>query len=64
MTPLEIARKNQEELKTKPPCNKCIKSERVGNTLFCTVTGKAILPQHENICICRGKRLKESEETE
>lgn len=61
MTPLEIARKNQEELKTKPPCNKCPKSERVGNALFCTVTGKMILPQHKNLCICRGERLKEIE---
>ena len=61
MTPLEKARKNQEEWKTKPPCCKCPKSERVGNALFCAVTDKMILPQHEYICICRGERLKEIE---
>lgn len=59
MTPLEKAKKNQEEWKAKPPCCKCPKSERVGNALFCTVTGKAILPQHETLCICKGERLKE-----
>lgn len=64
MTPLEIARKKVQEEKERPPCNKCVKSERVGNLLFCTVTGKAILPQHESLCICRGKRLREKERGE
>lgn len=59
MTPLEIARKNAEIEKTQPPCCKCPKSERVGDLLFCTVTGKGILPQHESLCLCRGERLKE-----
>lgn len=61
MTPLEIARANllKEE---EPPCKDCPKSERVKELLFCTVTGKIILPQHEHLCICRGKRLAENEE--
>lgn len=61
MTPLEIAKNRQEELKTKPPCKLCPKSERVRNILYCQVTGKIIMPQFEDICICRGKRLKEIE---
>ncbi len=64
MTPLEIARKNQEEWKTKPPCRKCPKSERIDNVLYCQVTGKIILPRFEHLCLCKGKRLKESEDTE
>lgn len=58
MTPLEIAKKNQEEWKTKPPCNKCPKSERVEQTLYCGVDGKIILPRFEHICCCLGKKLK------
>lgn len=59
MTPLEKAKKNKEEWKAKPPCCKCPKSERVGNILYCQVTGKIIMPQFENLCVCRGERLKE-----
>lgn len=67
MTPLEIAKANllreeEEKKHPKPPCKDCPKSERVKELLFCSVTGKIILPQHEHICICRGKRFEESED--
>jgi hypothetical protein len=57
MTPLEIAKKNQEKWRTKPPCYKCPKSERVEGTLYCGVDGKIILPRFEHICCCLGKKL-------
>lgn len=59
MTPLEIAKKRQEEMKTKPPCKYCPKSERVKDTLYCGVDGKIILPRFEDICCCLGKKLME-----
>jgi hypothetical protein len=62
MTPLEIAKKNQEQRKTKPPCDKCPKSERIEGTLYCGVDGKIILPRFEHICCCLGKKLIERSE--
>lgn len=57
MTPLEKARdraKNPEP----PACKDCPESERVGNLLYCQVSGKIIMPMHEHLCVCRGERLQ------
>ena len=54
MTPLERARERQSLPK---PCKECNKGERVNGVLYCQVSGKIILPQLEDICLCRGKRL-------
>ena len=58
MTPLERAKKKAEEGKKQTACEDCSKSERVGNLLYCQVSGKIIMPQYENISCCRGKRLE------
>ena len=55
MTPLEKAKLKATMPK---PCGECPKGERVGNVLYCGVSGKIILPRFEGICICRGERLK------
>lgn len=55
LTPLEMA-KSKEKRNT---CKTCCKGERVGNVLYCGVTGKIILPMFENVEICRGEYLKE-----
>ena len=57
MTPLEKA-KRQAENPQPPACKDCNQSERVGDLLYCQVSGKIIMPQYENISCCRGKRLK------
>lgn len=54
MTPLEMAKAKQKELS----CATCPKSERVNGVLYCGVSGKIILPRFENICVCRGTRIK------
>ena len=55
LTPLEMAK-----LKVKRnTCKTCSKSERVGNVLYCGVSGKIILPMFEDVEICYGKYLKE-----
>ena len=61
MTPLEMAKKRAAEPPAPPVCAECHKSERVGNLLFCGVTGKIIMPRFEDISVCRGKRFKEGE---
>lgn len=45
------------EINVKPGCKECSKSVRLGNLLYCTVSGRAILPHHQHICVCRGKLL-------
>jgi hypothetical protein len=62
MTPLEIAKANLLKEKKTPPCKDCPKSERVNEVLYCSVTGKIIMPMHEHLCICQGKRLEERKE--
>ena len=54
MTALERAKKNNQPQEPRP-CRECELSERYGNALYCTVNGKMILPQHEELCLCRGK---------
>lgn len=55
LTPLEMAK-----LKAKRnTCKTCSKSERVGNFLYCGVSGKIILPMFEDMEICRGRHLEE-----
>ena len=55
LTPLEMAK-----LKAKPnTCKTSSKSERVGNVLYCGVSGKIILPMFEDVEICRGRHLEE-----
>lgn len=56
MTPLEKVLAKQNEPK---PCGECPKSQRVNNVLYCTVSGKIILPRFEHICLCKGERLRE-----
>ena len=58
MTPLEKACLRAEE---PPACKDCPESERVGNALYCKISGKMILPRFEHISLCRGERLKERE---
>lgn len=58
MTPLEIAKQMAEQKKSQPACEDCPKSERVGNLLYCQISGKIIMPQYEKISCCRGERLK------
>ena len=62
MTPLEKAKQKAEQSKSKPACKDCNKSERVGNLLYCQISGKIIMPQYENISCCRGERLRERKE--
>lgn len=62
MTPLEKAKRMAEETKKQPACEDCPKSERVGNLLYCQISGKIIMPQYENVSCCRGNRLKEGAE--
>lgn len=54
MTPLEMARARAKKIS----CATCPKSERVNGVLYCGVSGKIILPRFENICVCRGMRIK------
>lgn len=61
MTPLERALKKKNEPK---PCNKCDNSVRVDNVLYCKISGKIILPMFEDVCLCKGTRLKEREKNE
>jgi hypothetical protein len=56
MTPLEKARLRAKE---PPACKDCPESERVGNVLYCTISGKMILPRFEHISLCRGERRKD-----
>jgi hypothetical protein len=60
MTPLEKAKQKAEQAKRQPTCKDCHKSERFENLLYCKISGKIILPQFEDICCCRGKRLEET----
>ena len=53
MTPLEKAKAKESQPK---PCGECPKSERVNGVLYCSVSGKIIMPRFEHICLCRGKR--------
>lgn len=53
MTPYELAKDKEKQPK---PCGKCEKSERINEVLYCTVSGKIILPRFENLSICNGKR--------
>lgn len=62
MTPLEKTKQKAEQAKSQPACEDCHKSERVGNLLYCQISGKIIMPQYENISCCRGDRLKEGKE--
>ena len=59
MTPLEKAKQKLSLSKSYPSCVECHRSERVGNLLYCQISGKIIMPQYENISCCRGERLKE-----
>nr|DAP18073.1 MAG TPA: zinc-ribbon domain protein [Caudoviricetes sp.] len=54
-TPLEIAKNDTS-------CRNCEKSERVRGVLYCQVSGKLILPKFEDVCCCRGTRLKGGQE--
>ncbi len=58
MNPLELA-KSRKASKI-PACKDCSKSERVDNVLYCSVTGKIILPIHEDMCVCGGERLEDT----
>lgn len=53
MTPLEKAREMT--------CRKCQKMEVVGKIAYCSVSGKMLLPSLLDTCVCRGERLKESD---
>lgn len=64
MTPLEKAKQKAEQAKRSPACKDCPKSERVGNLLYCQISGKIIMPQFEDISCCRGERLREGEQNE
>ena len=54
MTPLEKAREMT--------CRKCQKMEVVGEIAYCSVNGKILLPSLLDTCVCRGERLKESDD--
>ena len=54
LTPLEKAEQKQKY----PPCAECPKSKRIGKILYCSVDGRIIMPQFEDICCCKGKKLK------
>ena len=56
MTALEKAKARKAIQK---PCKECRKSERVNSVLYCQVSGKIIMPRFEDMCLCRGERLKE-----
>lgn len=36
-------------------CGKCEKAERVNGILYCSASGKIIMPRFYDICLCRGK---------
>lgn len=55
MTALERAKAAAQEPKT---CKDCPKSERFNGALYCTVNGKLIMPQFEDLCLCHGKLLE------
>lgn len=58
-TPLEMARTRHQENLLNPPCKDCSKSERVDGILYCSVSGKIILPRYEIISCCNGRRYLE-----
>ena len=50
--------KNAKKIQQEPkPCKKCPKSKRIDGDLYCTVNGKKIMPQFEDLCLCHGKLL-------
>lgn len=59
MTALEKAKKAAQEPKS---CKNCDKSARVNGALYCSVNGKLILPQFEDLCLCRGKLREKNNE--
>lgn len=57
MTPLERAKAKEKN----KPCKDCEKAEIVNGALYCSVSGKIILPRFAGVQACRGKRLKGGE---
>ena len=50
------------KVKQPKPCKKCPKSKRTDGDLYCTVNGKKIMPQFEDLCLCHGKLLEKRKE--
>ena len=55
-------KKAKEKQQAPKPCKKCPKSKRVDGDLYCTVNGKKIMPQFEDLCLCHGKLLVKRKE--
>lgn len=51
-------KKSKEKQQEPKPCKKCPKSKRTDGALYCTVNGKKIMPQFEDLCLCHGKLLE------